>query len=109
MCPLCSGLTCYPLLFVGERTHVDPTETSVLSYPALPPEASSHNASVAVVNPHPQDQTLQNQTSPVDLGPEGTGGDQEPYGGCIRGNIFSSCTVYKIYVHPQSQFVARTK
>ncbi|XP_045929282.1 centrosomal protein of 295 kDa isoform X2 [Micropterus dolomieu] len=56
-----------------ERTHVDlgvSTEASVPSYPVLPPEASSHSASG--VNPHPQDQTLQNQTSPMDLGPERT-------------------------------------
>ncbi len=85
-------------LFVGERTHVDlgvSAETGVLSYPALPPEALSHNASVPDVSPHPQDQTLQNQTSLVDLGPEGTGGDPGPYGEII-----------KLYIHPQSQFVA---
>ncbi|XP_027135702.1 centrosomal protein of 295 kDa isoform X2 [Larimichthys crocea] len=56
----------------GERTRVDPdvsTEASVPSFPALPPEASSHSASDPAVNPHPQDQ---NQTSPMDLGPERT-------------------------------------
>ncbi|XP_044058281.1 centrosomal protein of 295 kDa isoform X2 [Siniperca chuatsi] len=59
----------------GERTHVDlgvSTEASMPSYPVLPPEASSHSASVPGGNPHPQDQTLQNQTSPMDLGPERT-------------------------------------
>lgn len=62
-------------LFVGERTRVDPdvsTEASVPSFPALPPEASSHSASDPAVNPHPQDQ---NQTSPMDLGPERTEGE----------------------------------
>uniref|UniRef100_UPI0037E7F921 neurofilament medium polypeptide-like n=1 Tax=Semicossyphus pulcher TaxID=241346 RepID=UPI0037E7F921 len=57
----------------GERTRVDlgvSTETSVPSYPSLPPEASSHSAPVPGVTPHSQDQTLQNQTSPVDLGSE---------------------------------------
>ncbi|XP_073340063.1 uncharacterized protein cep295 isoform X3 [Pagrus major] len=59
----------------GDRTRVAlgvSTESSVPSYPALPPEASSHSASVPDVNPHPQDQTVQNQTSPTDLGPERT-------------------------------------
>ncbi|XP_054460001.1 centrosomal protein of 295 kDa isoform X2 [Anoplopoma fimbria] len=58
-----------------ERTHVElgvSTEASGPSYPALPPEASSHSASVPGVNPHQQDQTLQNQTSPLDMGPERT-------------------------------------
>ncbi|XP_035536030.1 centrosomal protein of 295 kDa [Morone saxatilis] len=57
----------------GERTHVDlgvSTEASVQSYPALPPEASSHSSSVPGVSPHAQDQTLQSQTSLMDLGPE---------------------------------------
>ncbi|XP_036977228.1 centrosomal protein of 295 kDa isoform X3 [Acanthopagrus latus] len=59
----------------GDRTRVDlgvATEASVPSYPALPPEASSHGASVPDVNPHSQDWTLQNQTSGTDLGPERT-------------------------------------
>ncbi|XP_051254471.1 uncharacterized protein cep295 isoform X8 [Dicentrarchus labrax] len=59
----------------GERTHVNlgvSTEASVPSYPALPPEASSHSSSVPGVNPHAQDQTLQSQTSLMDLGPERT-------------------------------------
>ncbi|XP_070685424.1 centrosomal protein of 295 kDa [Pempheris klunzingeri] len=54
----------------GRRTLVDlgvSTEASVPSYPTLPPEASSHSGSVQGVNPHSQDQ---NQTSPVDQGPE---------------------------------------
>nr|XP_033486685.1 uncharacterized protein cep295 isoform X2 [Epinephelus lanceolatus] len=58
-----------------ERTHVElgvSAEASGPSYPALPPEASSHSASVPDVNPPPQDQTLQNQTSPMDLGPQST-------------------------------------
>ncbi|TKS80614.1 Centrosomal protein of 295 kDa [Collichthys lucidus] len=56
----------------GERTRVDPdvsAEASVPSFPALPPEASSHSASDPAVNPQPQDQ---NRTSPIDLGPERT-------------------------------------
>ena len=64
-------------LFVDDRTHmVDlgvSTEASGPSYPALPPEASSHSASVPGVNP--QEQTQQNQTSPMDLGPERTEGE----------------------------------
>lgn len=71
------GFSSTHLLFVDERTHmVDlgvSTEASGPSYPALPPEASSHSASVPGVNP--QDQTLQNQTSPMDLGPERTEGE----------------------------------
>ncbi|XP_076591283.1 centrosomal protein 295 isoform X2 [Chaetodon auriga] len=58
------------LLSVGGRTHVDlgvSTEASVPSHPALPPEASSHGASVPAVSPHPQA-----QTSLMDLGPERT-------------------------------------
>lgn len=81
-------------LVVGDRTRVDlgvATEASVPSYPALPPEASSHGASVPDVNPHSQDWTLQNQTSGTDLGPERT------EGGCIR--------VY--HHHLWSQFVAK--
>lgn len=65
-------------LFVDERTHVElgvSAEASGPSYPALPPEASSHSASVPDVNPPPQDQTLQNQTSPMDLGPQSTEGE----------------------------------
>ncbi|XP_078103166.1 centrosomal protein 295 isoform X1 [Sander vitreus] len=41
-------------------THVDigvSTEARGPSHPVLPPEASSHSASVPAVNPHPQDQT----------------------------------------------------
>lgn len=52
------------------------TEARVPSYPALPPEASSHSASVP--DAHSQDRTLQNRTSQTDLGPERT------EGGCIR-------------------------
>ncbi|XP_037631419.1 centrosomal protein of 295 kDa isoform X4 [Sebastes umbrosus] len=54
----------------GERTHVDlgvSTDASVPSYPAFPPEASSHRVSVQGVSPHPRD-----QTSPVDLDTERT-------------------------------------
>lgn len=51
------------------------TEAGVPSYPALPPEASSHSASLPAVNPRSQDQMLQNQTSPMDLGPERTEGE----------------------------------
>lgn len=47
------------------------TEASVPSYPALPPEASSHSTSVP-------DAHLQDRTSQTDLGPERT------EGGCIR-------------------------
>lgn len=60
------------LLFLDGRTHVDlgvSTEASGPSHPVLPPEASSHSASVPAVNPHPQDQTN------VDLGPERTEGE----------------------------------
>lgn len=39
----------------------------VPSYPALPPEASSHSASVPAMSPHPQDPTRQNQTSSTDM------------------------------------------
>ncbi|XP_044209509.1 centrosomal protein of 295 kDa [Thunnus albacares] len=59
----------------GERTCVDlgvSTDASVPSYPTLPPEASSHSASVPDVTPHPQYQAQQNQTSPMELGPERT-------------------------------------
>lgn len=92
-------------LFLGERTHVDlgvSTEVSVPSHPVLPPEASSHSASVLGVSPRPQD-----QTSPMDLGPERTEGKvynkqvipmnsnitPRPNGGCIRGSASSSCTI----------------
>nr|XP_046245960.1 centrosomal protein of 295 kDa [Scatophagus argus] len=54
----------------GEGTRVDlgvSTEAGVPSDPAMPPEASSHGAPVPGVTPHPQD-----QTSPVDPGPERT-------------------------------------
>lgn len=64
------------LLFVGESTHVDLgviTEVSLPSYPALPPEASSHSATIPGVSPHPEEQL--SQTSPVDLGPERTEGE----------------------------------
>lgn len=53
------------------------TEARVPSSPALPPEASSHSASVPDVDRHSQDRTLQNRTSQTDLGPERT------EGGCI--------------------------
>ncbi|XP_030253003.1 centrosomal protein of 295 kDa isoform X2 [Sparus aurata] len=59
----------------GDRTRVAlgvSTEASVPSYPALPPEASSHSASVPDVDRHSQDRTLQNRTSQTDLGPERT-------------------------------------
>ncbi|XP_042342949.1 uncharacterized protein LOC121943495 [Plectropomus leopardus] len=58
-----------------DRTRVDlgvSAGVSGPSHPALPPEASSHSASALGFNPHPQDQTRQNQSSPVDLGPERT-------------------------------------
>ncbi|XP_029301688.1 centrosomal protein of 295 kDa isoform X2 [Cottoperca gobio] len=59
-----------------ERTHVDigvSTEVSrPSSYPVLPSEASSHSASVPRANTHPQEQILQNQSSPMCLGPDGT-------------------------------------
>lgn len=61
------------------------TEASVPSYPALPPEASSHSASVPDVDPHSQ-----NRTSQTDLGPERT------EGGCIR-----------VQHHLWSQFVVK--
>ncbi|KAM7412571.1 hypothetical protein PAMA_020110 [Pampus argenteus] len=54
----------------GERTCVDlgvSTDASVPSYPALPPEASSHSASVPGATSHPQ-----NQTGPMELDPERT-------------------------------------
>ncbi|GAA6223572.1 centrosomal protein of 295 kDa [Lates japonicus] len=56
----------------GESTHMDLgviTEASLPSYPALPPEASSHSATIPGVSPHPEPLS---QTSPVDLGPERT-------------------------------------
>ncbi|XP_034556597.1 centrosomal protein of 295 kDa isoform X2 [Notolabrus celidotus] len=59
----------------GEKTHVDlgvSTEASLPSYPLLPPEASSHSASVPGSEMHSQEQTLQSQTSPTELGPEQT-------------------------------------
>ncbi|KAM7398864.1 hypothetical protein PAMP_018173 [Pampus punctatissimus] len=54
----------------GDRTRVDlgvSTDASVPSYPALPPEASSHSASVPGATSHPQ-----NQTGPMELDPERT-------------------------------------
>ncbi|KAM6931874.1 uncharacterized protein cep295 isoform 2-T2 [Lycodopsis pacificus] len=53
-----------------EITHVDLGVSTEASVPSLPPEASSHRASVPGVNPHHQ--TEQNQTSPMDLNPERT-------------------------------------
>lgn len=61
------------------------TEASVPSYPALPPEASSHSASVPDVDRHSQDRTSQ-----TDLGPERT------EGGCIS-----------VQHHLWSQFVVK--
>ncbi|XP_031719464.1 uncharacterized protein cep295 isoform X2 [Anarrhichthys ocellatus] len=53
-----------------ERTYVDLGVSTEASVPSLPPEASSHRASVPGVNP--LHQTEQNQTSPMDLDPERT-------------------------------------
>ncbi|XP_074534904.1 uncharacterized protein cep295 isoform X2 [Halichoeres trimaculatus] len=55
----------------GEKTHI-PVEVSVPSYPALPPEASSHSASVPDTGTHPQEQTLRDQTGLTDQDAEHT-------------------------------------
>ncbi|CAI5692647.1 unnamed protein product [Oreochromis niloticus] len=54
----------------GKRNRVTlgvSADIRVPPYPALPPEASSHSASVPAMSPHPQDQTQQNQTSSTDM------------------------------------------
>ncbi|XP_026047326.1 uncharacterized protein LOC113035808 isoform X1 [Astatotilapia calliptera] len=54
----------------GKRNRVTlgvSADIRVPSYPALPPEASSHSASVPAMSPHPQDPTTQNQTSSTDM------------------------------------------
>ncbi|XP_069389921.1 centrosomal protein of 295 kDa isoform X2 [Paralichthys olivaceus] len=61
----------------GERTLMDPSvsaEASLPSHPVLPPEALSHCATVPAASRHPEDQTPQNRTSPMDLDPERTDG-----------------------------------
>ncbi|XP_071351833.1 centrosomal protein of 295 kDa isoform X2 [Trachinotus anak] len=58
-----------------ESTHVDrgvSSEASLLSHPALPPEASSHSAPTPGMSPNSGGQILQNQTSAMDMGPERT-------------------------------------
>lgn len=70
------------------------TEASVPSCPALSPEASSHSSSVPGVSPHAQDQTLQSQTSLMDLGPERTEGEAQNIQVISREcGILSSCTI----------------
>ncbi|KAK2913060.1 hypothetical protein Q8A73_007173 [Channa argus] len=61
----------------GERTCVNlhvSSEATVPSYPALHPQPSSQSSSAAGVNAQTQEQTLQNQTDPMDLSPERTEG-----------------------------------
>lgn len=72
-----SKRVCHQLLFVGERTNVDvsvSTVAGVPSSPVLPPEDFSHGASVPGVDPQMEQQILQNRISPMDRDPERTEG-----------------------------------